>query len=454
MRESLGALLCSLAALAVASCASPGGMTAPPPPPPPPPPMAPPPPPPPPPPAYMADGSGEVAVTGSRMPSPTTPSPSPTSPVPPNPQPRPQAGILTAGDYDDLLNPGMYADYTGRYLQDRRGQFRPYLDTARAITIRVTGRGGRPLPFAWVDMQRENGRTLTLSTGADGEAVIFPGFDDLPDTIDITVRDPSGQARASTIAVSEAQLPRDRVVPVSLNVAAERPRQLDLALVIDTTGSMGDELRYIQTELGSILNWVEQSLPGVDVRVGLIAYRDEGDEYVVRGTPLTDDIQHLQAMLARESASGGGDYPEAMQDALRRMYDMDWRQDAVRVGLLIADAPPHEEDFSDAWGAAVLAREGRIHITPVAASGVGDDAEYLMRAMAALTQSRYLFLTDDSGVGLPHDTPEVKCYQVTRLDSLIRRVIAGYMTGERVEASPQEVIRTVGVYDQGVCRRG
>ena len=136
------------------------------------------------------------------------------------------------------------------------------------------------------------------------------------------------------------------------------------------------------------------------------------------------------------------------------MYDLDWRENAVRVGLLIADAPPHEEDMQDAWGAAVMAREGRIHVTPVAASGVADDAEYLMRAMAALTQSRYLFLTDDSGVGLPHDTPEVKCYQVTRLDSLIRRVIAGYMTGERVEASPQEVIRTVGVYDEGVCRRG
>ena len=402
----------------------------------------------------MADGSGEIAVTGSRIPGPTGPTASPTSPVTPNPQPRPQAGILTAGDYDDLLNPGMYSDYVGRYLQDRRGQFRPYLDTARAVTVRVTGRGGRPLPFAWVEVRQETGRTLTLSTGADGEAVIFPGFDDLPDTLDITVRDPSGQVRASTIAVSEGQLSSDRVVPISLDVVAERPRQLDLALVIDTTGSMGDELRYIQTELGAILEWLRTSLPGVDVRVGLVVYRDVGDEYVVRSAPLTSDIDQLQAALSRETASGGGDYPEAMQEALRRMYDLDWRENAVRVGLLIADAPPHEEDMQDAWGAAVMAREGRIHVTPVAASGVADDAEYLMRAMAALTQSRYLFLTDDSGVGLPHDTPEVKCYQVTRLDSLIRRVIAGYMTGERVEASPQEVIRTVGVYDEGVCRRG
>ena len=259
---------------------------------------------------------------------------------------------------------------------------------------------------------------------------------------------------AASIGFRPAELSRDRTVQLSLDARAERPRQLDLALVIDTTGSMGDELRYIQTELGAILEWLRTSLPGVDVRVGLVVYRDVGDEYVVRSAPLTSDIDQLQAALSRETASGGGDYPEAMQEALRRMYDLDWRENAVRVGLLIADAPPHEEDMQDGWGAAVMAREGRIHVTPVAASGVADDAEYLMRAMAALTQSRYLFLTDDSGVGLPHDTPEVKCYQVTRLDSLIRRVIAGYMTGERVEASPQEVIRTVGVYDEGVCRRG
>ena len=56
----------------------------------------------------------------------------------------------------------------------------------------------------------------------------------------------------------------------------------------------------------------------------------------------------------------------------------------------------------------------------VAASGVADKAEYAMRAMAAATQSRYLFLTDDSGVGNPHAPPAIDCYLVTRLDALVR----------------------------------
>jgi len=97
------------------------------------------------------------------------------------------------------------------------------------------------------------------------------------------------------------------------------------------------------------------------------------------------------------------------------------------------------------------ARAKRIHITPVAASGVADEAEYAMRAMAAATQSRYLFLTDDSGVGNPHAPPAIDCYLVTRLDALVRRVIDSQISGRRIEPDKDEVIRSVGQYDGGKC---
>ncbi|PAP76256.1 hypothetical protein [Rubrivirga marina] len=68
-----------------------------------------------------------------------------------------------------------------------------------------------------------------------------------------------------------------------------------------------------------------------------------------------------------------------------------------------------------------------------------------------LTQSRHLFLTDDSGVGLPNAEPKTARYQVTPLNGLIVRVIASELEGRRVEASRDEVIREVGDYDAGVC---
>jgi hypothetical protein len=75
----------------------------------------------------------------------------------------------------------------------------------------------------------------------------------------------------------------------------------------------------------------------------------------------------------------------------------------------------------------------------------------MMRTMAALTQGRYIFLTDDSGVGNPHAEPDLACYVVTRLDQLIARVLAGIAEGRRIEPGAGEVIRMVGDYDKGRC---
>jgi hypothetical protein len=159
----------------------------------------------------------------------------------------------------------------------------------------------------------------------------------------------------------------------------------------------------------------------------------------------------MQASLRAQYADGGGDYPEAMDLALARAVAQDWRPDAVKSLLLVADAPPHDENIGKAWRAAEAARAGRIQIVPVAASGVADTAEYVMRAMAAATQSRYIFLTDDSGIGNPHAPPAVDCYLVTRLDTLVRRVLDTQISGRRVEPREGEVIRSVGQYDNGKC---
>jgi hypothetical protein len=240
---------------------------------------------------------------------------------------------------------------------------------------------------------------------------------------------------------------------IEFTVARQAPavRKLDLVLTIDTTGSMGDEIGFLQGELGAIVGAIRSRHPGLDLRVGFVFYRDLGDEYVTATVPLSPDIRAAQAALARHHANGGGDYPEAMEQALIRAAGQAWRPDAVKTMLLVADAPPHDNKFALAWRAAEHLRAARVHIVPVAASGVADKAEYFMRASAAATQSRYTFLTDDSGVGNPHAPPAIDCYLVTRLDTLLRRVIDRQLSGRRVEPDAQEVIRSVGNYDKGKC---
>ena len=75
-----------------------------------------------------------------------------------------------------------------------------------------------------------------------------------------------------------------------------------------------------------------------------------------------------------------------------------------------------------------------------------------MRQAALVTEGRYLFLTDDSGVGYAHAEPTISCYRVTALSGLVTRVLESELSGIRVEARDRDVIREVGSYDRGVCR--
>jgi len=75
-----------------------------------------------------------------------------------------------------------------------------------------------------------------------------------------------------------------------------------------------------------------------------------------------------------------------------------------------------------------------------------------MRNMAHLTKGRYLFLTDDSGIGNAHAEPTVDCYVVTHLDGLVTRVLDGLITGERQEPDSDDIIRQVGNYQSGRCK--
>ncbi len=416
--------------------------------------------PPPPPPAMAKMESESVVVTGSpieageakassRDRSDDRIAPTP-YPRPPRHQPQPQAGLLTAGEHDDLLNPELYARYVKASDLGQQVRDLPQVDTRSVLTVEVKDSAGRPVPFAQVRLTCSDGNSLQVATLADGSAAFFPGLDRLSSNVRISATR-SGQSLGAERTVQVSRSGGGQQVTLLADQTAGAVRKLDLMLVVDTTGSMQDELRFLQVELKSVVGALARRHPELDVRVGFVFYRDEGDEYVTSTTAFDGRMERIQGALEQQYATGGGDYPEAMDQALIRAVGQSWRPDAVKSLLLVADAPPHDDKVARTWLAARVAREKRIQITPVAASGVADTAEYAMRAMAALTQSRYLFLTDDSGVGNPHAPPAIDCYLVTRLDTALRRVLDSQISGRRIEPEKNEVIRSVGQYDAGRC---
>lgn len=208
-------------------------------------------------------------------------------------------------------------------------------------------------------------------------------------------------------------------------------KKLDLMFVVDTTGSMGDEIAYLKAEVEEIIN--RASATGFDVRTSVNFYRDLQDEYIVKYYAFETDAGKVKQNVAEQYAAGGGDYEEAVDKALRNaVYDHAWEEDSVKVMFLILDAPPHsntpiKEDISNTLRDAAAMG---IRIIPVASSGINKETEILLRSYAVLTGGSYAFLTDTSGVGGSHLPPSVQQYEEEKLVDLMTRLIYEYCGAE------------------------
>jgi hypothetical protein len=226
---------------------------------------------------------------------------------------------------------------------------------------------------------------------------------------------------------------------------------VDAALVIDTTGSMADELSYLTAEFANISSAIAASFHSAAQRWALIVYRDTpatdpGDAYVVKSFDFTSDMQTFASTVGAQTAANGGDYPESPELGLQQLEPLTWRTGTTvaKVAFWVADAPQHSDRGPAMNSVIAAARDAGIHIYPVSASGTDNLLELTMRSAAEITGGRYLFLTDDSGVGDPHKIPEIPCYFVTRLTKALVRAVSMELSGNYIGPDPADVIRVSG----------
>src|ERR1700741_1534729 len=161
-----------------------------------------------------------------------------------------------------------------------------------------------------------------------------------------------------------------------ISAAVAKPT-VEVAFVLDTTGSMGGLIQGGKRKIRSIATPVVDSNPDADIRMGLVAYRDIGDEYVTKKFELTTDIQDLYANLLELKARGGGDWPESVNEALHQAVTrLAWSQgpETCRIMFLVGDAPPHMDYAQDMKYPDVmrLARQRDILVNAVQAGGARD----------------------------------------------------------------------------------
>ena len=131
--------------------------------------------------------------------------------------------------------------------------------------------------------------------------------------------------------------------PITHHITNARPR-VDVVFVLDTTGSMGGLIQTAKEKIWSIASTMASAQPTPEIRVGLVAFRDRGDDYVTRIVDLSSDLDSVYAKLMDFQANGGGDGPESVNKALYdAVHNMSWSQgeQAYQVVFLVGDAPPH-----------------------------------------------------------------------------------------------------------------
>jgi hypothetical protein len=356
---------------------------------------------------------------------------------------RPAPGQLTSGEWSDIKNYGFYLnlfkianDPDADESQQRSGfsQFINYFgfETRFMVTVNVACNENPVNDAAVALYDQDQSLLFTAKTDMRGNAYLFPYYSLKGETV--TVKATSGNFETvKSFAYGHEEL------KIELEESENKQPILDLMFVIDTTGSMSDELNYLKTEISDVIGKISADNPNYAINLALLFYRDNGDDYVTRYFDFSTNIAQQRSNLAKQSANGGGDFPEAVDKALSEAVAKNWTDgNATRLIFHVCDAPPHDKqpDQTLFFNSVKAAAAKGIRIIPVASSGVDLPTEFLLRQEALMTGGTYIFLTDDSGIGNSHLQPTIGDYTVEYLNACLVRVVNEYLTGIETEPVP------------------
>lgn len=335
-------------------------------------------------------------------------------------------GIITAAEWNDLDNWIFWENIISTNDFKSIPQQWTIFNNNR-IAVTVVSSDSTPIIDALVKLKRDGTTIFTARTDNKGKAELWIDIFNNNTNIDFSklTFDINNGTVVSLTVKSFKDGPNKIVIP-----STTIENKIEISFVVDATGSMGDELEFLKTELLDVISKIKKENPNSMVLTSSVFYRDEGDDYVTRVSNFTNDNNTTVNFIRNQSAGGGGDTPEAVHSALdKAVNELQWSSNAkTRIMFLVLDAPPHHNNsvIGSIQASILKATEKGIKIIPITASGIDKETEFLMRFLSISTNGTYVFITDDSGIGNSHLQASVGDFQVEYLNNLMIRLINKY----------------------------
>ncbi|HEY4281921.1 MAG TPA: hypothetical protein VGM62_02580 [Chthoniobacterales bacterium] len=253
------------------------------------------------------------------------------------------------------------------------------------------GIGGPPMIFRGIGgspmISRSIARPPMIFRGIGGSPMIFRGIGRWP--------------MIFSLLLSHSLFAKERIQTQTPPPDQSKPR-IEVCFVLDTTGSMGGLIEGAKQKIWSIANEMISAKLTPQLKLGLIGYRDRGDEYVVKTFALSDDIDAMYGHLRDFKADGGGDTPESVNEALdEAIHKMPWTADnkVLKIIFLVGDAPPHM-DYPNSPKYPDLCREAARKDLIINTVQCGDmaDTRPIWQEIAKLSEGNYVAIAQSGNM--------------------------------------------------------
>jgi len=297
------------------------------------------------------------------------------------------AASIRAGEWDDNANYREFQRYLGAVYQPIHS-----VDVRARRFLIVRDKAGKGVSRCPVTVEDGAQHAVTLTTMASGRAILFPYAEGLSGKRFTAVARCAEGTAQTTVALDDDG---DGTATMSLASARrEDARVVDLAFVLDTTGSMSEEIASVKSTIQKVATTLQSRQ--LQVRIGMVEYKDRSDPFVTKKYPFTTNLGSFSRSIAGIEANGGGDIPEDMNAGIHAaLTELEWSPRAVaRMAFVIADAPPHLDYPNDPDYAVEMknASHRGIKMFGVAASGMDALGQAVLRQMAQYTGATEMFV--------------------------------------------------------------